>query len=164
MGSQSVRHDWVTDLNWINFFYSILNTQLKYNVHSTSWSLCGHTKYLSVYMVVVVVWLLSCVQLLWPFRLLFPWDFPSKNTDMGISMGIFLTQGSNSCLLHLGRVFTSKPPRKPHQLIIAQSHLLFPFIVVLHNSQWSGIHHQLFTCCIVHLIALSYWNMFYMII
>ena len=39
-----------------------------------------------------------------PFRLLCPWDFPGKDTRMGchfLPQGIFLTQGSNMCLLHL---------------------------------------------------------------
>ena len=32
-----------------------------------------------------------------------PWDFPGKNTGVGcqfVLQGIFLTQGSNPCLLH----------------------------------------------------------------
>ena len=36
--------------------------------------------------------------------LLCPWDSPGKNTGMGchsLLQGIFLTQGSNLCLLHL---------------------------------------------------------------
>ena len=39
-----------------------------------------------------------------PTRLLCPWDFPGKNTGMGchaLLQGIFLTQGSNLCLLWL---------------------------------------------------------------
>ena len=41
---------------------------------------------------------------LWPARLLCPWNFLSKNTGMGchfLLQGLFLTQGSNPCLLHL---------------------------------------------------------------
>ena len=37
-----------------------------------------------------------------PTRLLCPWNFPSKNTGVGchfLLQGIFLTQGSNPCLL-----------------------------------------------------------------
>ena len=40
---------------------------------------------------------------LYPTRLLFPWNSPSKNTGVGcdfLLQGIFLTQGSNSGLLH----------------------------------------------------------------
>ena len=40
---------------------------------------------------------------LWPTRLLCSWDFPGKNTGVGCHLllqGIFLSQGSNSCLLH----------------------------------------------------------------
>ena len=48
----------------------------------------------------------GCVQPhgLQPTRLLCPWDFPGKNTGEGcyvLLQGIFLTQGPNSCLLHL---------------------------------------------------------------
>ena len=38
-----------------------------------------------------------------PIRLLCPWDFPDKNTGVGchfLLQGIFMTQGSNPCLLH----------------------------------------------------------------
>ena len=41
---------------------------------------------------------------LWPSRLLYPWDFPGKNTGVGyhfLLKGIFLPQGSNPCLLRL---------------------------------------------------------------
>ena len=41
---------------------------------------------------------------LYPARLLCPWDSPSKNTGVGCHFflqGIFPTQGSNLCLLHL---------------------------------------------------------------
>ena len=40
---------------------------------------------------------------LWPTRLLYPWDFPSKNPGVRcqfLFQGIFLTQGSNLLLLH----------------------------------------------------------------
>ena len=40
---------------------------------------------------------------LYPARFLCPWDFPGKNTGVGchfLLQGIFLTQGSNPCLLH----------------------------------------------------------------
>ena len=36
-------------------------------------------------------------------RILWPWDFPGKNTGVGshsLLQGIFLTHGSNVCLLH----------------------------------------------------------------
>ena len=48
---------------------------------------------------------LSCVQLyvtLWTVAR-FPWDSPGKNTGVGcraLLQEIFLTQGSNLCLLH----------------------------------------------------------------
>ena len=50
----------------------------------------------------------SCLTLLgphglWPTKFLCPWDFLGKNTGVGcqfLLQGIFLTQGSNPCLLH----------------------------------------------------------------
>ena len=42
-----------------------------------------------------------------PTRLLCPWDFPGKNTGVGchfLLQGIFLTQGSNSGLLHCRQI------------------------------------------------------------
>ena len=49
---------------------------------------------------------LSCLTLgdpMEPTRLFCPLDFPGKNTGVGyhvLLQGIFLTQGSNMCLLH----------------------------------------------------------------
>ena len=48
-----------------------------------------------------------------------PWDSPRKNSGAGchtLLQGIFLTQGSNPCLLrllHCRRFFTTEPPGKP---------------------------------------------------
>ena len=61
-----------------------------------------------IFNVAVAVQSLSHVQLFcnpvdWPSGLLCPWDFPGKNTGVGCHLllqGIFLTQGSNLCLLH----------------------------------------------------------------
>ena len=41
-----------------------------------------------------------------------PWDFPGKNTGVGchfLFQGIFVTQGSNLCLLHCRLFFTPEP-------------------------------------------------------
>ena len=59
-----------------------------------------------------------CLTLCNPARLLCPWDSPGKNTGVGcrsLLLGIFLTQGSNPCLLHrsVGRFFTAEPPGNP---------------------------------------------------
>ena len=52
-----------------------------------------------------------------PTRLLYPWDFPGKNTCRGyhfLFQGIFLTQGSNPCLLHCRRIlYPLEPLGKP---------------------------------------------------
>ena len=57
-------------------------------------------------------------QLLWPQELLWPWDFPRKNTGVGCHFflqGIFLTQASDSNLLHwqAGSLALTEPPGKP---------------------------------------------------
>ena len=63
---------------------------------------------------------------LWPYalqpaRLICPWDSPGKNTGVGcqdLLQGIFLTQGSNPCLVHLLHWQMSSlplvPPEKPN--------------------------------------------------
>ena len=72
------------------------------------------------------LYLLSCSVMsisvqpheLQPVRILCPWDFPGKNTGVGCHFhlqGIFLTQGSNLCLLrllHSGGFFTDEPSGK----------------------------------------------------
>ena len=50
-----------------------------------------------------------------PTRLLHPWDFPAKNIEVDchfLLQGIFLTQGTNLCLLHC-RFFTTESPEEP---------------------------------------------------
>ena len=61
-----------------------------------------------------------CPTLCNPARLLWPWDFPGKNTGVGfhfLPQGMFPTQGLNPRLLHLllwaGRFFPTEPPGKP---------------------------------------------------
>ena len=57
---------------------------------------------------VVFKWLSPAWLVLWPHglrpsRLLYPWDFPVKDTGVGchfLLQGIFLAQGSSPCLLH----------------------------------------------------------------
>ena len=89
---------------------------------------------------VVVVAVFSCpvvynsLQPLWtvqPARLLCPWSFPGRNTGVGchfLLQGIFLTQGSNPCLLHCKVDFffflTTEPLGKPASYII--SHRSWP--------------------------------------
>ena len=53
---------------------------------------------------------------LWPSRLLYPQDFPGKNTGVGyhfLLKGIFLSQGSNPCLLCLLHWQTGSLSRPP---------------------------------------------------
>ena len=66
----------------------------------------------TMYVAAVVVWPLSCVQLLRPHglqpaRLLCLWDFPGKNTETGchfLLQGIFSTRGLNPGLLHCRQI------------------------------------------------------------
>ena len=66
-------------------------------------------------------------QGLGPTRLLCPWDFPGNNTRVGCNFllqGIFVTQGSNPCLLCLGladRFFTTSVTYVKLKLNIPQS-------------------------------------------
>ena len=52
-----------------------------------------------------------------PTRLLYPWDFPGKNTRVGCHaflQGIFPTQGLNPCLLRLLHWQVGSLPLAPH--------------------------------------------------
>ena len=60
----------------------------------------------------------SCLTLCnpMPFRLLHPSDFPGKNTEVSchfLLQGIFLTQGSNTDLLHCRQTLPFEPPGNP---------------------------------------------------
>ena len=66
-----------------------------------------------------------------PTRLLCPWDSPGRNTGVGchaLLQGIFPTQGSNLCLLHLPHRQAGSlplaPPGKPNLILV---------IVIGHN-------------------------------
>ena len=70
-----------------------------------------------------------------PNRLLYPWDYPGKNTGVIFHFrlqGIFLTQGSNLCLLcfliYIRRCFTTVPP---NTITLIWSQLFISWIVVL---------------------------------
>ena len=91
MGSQRFRHDLVTEQQCIKEKYVLLYYTLLFYLKQCA----------------CVVSCFRHVQLLatpWPTSLLFPWDSPGKKTGMGchfLPQGVFLTQGSNSCFLHL---------------------------------------------------------------
>ena len=57
-------------------------------------------------------------------RLLYPWDFPGKNTGVDCHFqGIFLTQGLNPDLLYWQAGFlTTEPPGKPLECLKAQQY------------------------------------------
>ena len=62
-----------------------------------------------------------------PTRLLCPWDFPGKSTGVGcyfLLQGIFLTQGSNPCLLHCRQMLYHLSHQGTHHNILSS-----PFLV-----------------------------------
>ena len=68
---------------------------------------------------------------LWPTRLLCPWYFSGKNTGVGchfLFQGIFLTQESNQCLLHLLHLLHWQVDSLP------QSHLGSPYEQIIHSK------------------------------
>ena len=68
-----------------------------------------------------------------PARLLYPWDFPGKNTGMGchfLLQGILPTQGWTSYLLHW------EVGSFPLSLRIGSSLLLGPFILFRPSIEW----------------------------
>ena len=95
---------------------------------------------LHVYVLTACLVVQSCATLCDPLdckptRLLCPWDSPGKNTGVGCmpsSRGIFPTQGSNPCPLHLlhwqAGSLPSAPPGKPsslsgsHQIPVSEIH------------------------------------------
>ena len=93
---------------------------------------------------------MDCMQ---PSRLLCPWNFPGKNTGVGfhfLLQRIFLTQGSNLCLLHLLHWQTdSLPP----------SHLEAHITTHMHENTSSSFK---FVCMRVdpHLSTHVHWNLF----
>ena len=64
-----------------------------------------------------------------PARLLCPWDSPGKTTGVGchaLLQGIFLTQGSNPCLMALelaGRLFITSTTSAPNQSAVLSGSL-----------------------------------------
>ena len=71
-------------------------------------------------------------------RLLRPWDFPGKSTGVGchfLLQGIFLTQGSNSCLLCLLHYQADSlpvvPPGKPLVILLGcPQKMVCPYILL----------------------------------
>ena len=72
-----------------------------------------------------------------------PWDSPGKNTEVGchfLLQGIFSTQGSNLCLLHLSIgpqilylwCYQGSPKRQNYILNGYVLHLIFFIIIFLH--------------------------------
>ena len=79
-----------------------------------------------------------------PARLLSPWDSPGKNTGVGchfLPWGNFLTQGSNSCLLHY------------KQMLYCLSQQGSPLVLKLHSIWWGSVaicfSHSLFVLALI---------------
>ena len=87
----------------------------------------------------------SCLSSLWPHgeqptRLLCLWDSPGKNTGVGchaLPQGFYLTQGANTCLLHLpalaGRFFIIRTTWESQNSIVEIAHNL--------GSSWPSAFH-----------------------
>ena len=92
------------------------NTKQSKNKRKTfEWEICLLS--VSVCMKVKVKALVaqSC-WIIWD-SMVWPWDFPGKNTGVGchsLLQGIFPTQGSNLGLLHVGRFFAVWANREAH--------------------------------------------------
>ena len=73
-----------------------------------------------IYSVVLVsdvdwMWFMWIIAEWFMYRFLCPWDFAGKSTGMGchfLLQGIFLTQGSNRCLLHCRGILSHWATRK----------------------------------------------------
>ena len=112
MGSQRVGHNWATEHTRMNTYY-LLRQDAFYNQLCLALDISSQ-KYTTgyFYMCRYNCWCClvakSCLTLLLPSelqpdRILFPGDFPGKNTGVSchfLLQGIFLTQESNPSLLH----------------------------------------------------------------
>ena len=95
----------------------------------------------------IVVELLTLLQphRLQPTELLCPWDSPGKKTEVGchfLLQGIFLTQGSNPCLLHCRRILyhwaTDKGTDSAPSSLTVFPNLLVNELFQTHNSFFYG--------------------------
>ena len=96
---------------------------------------------------------------LYPTRFLCPWNFSGKNTEVGchflLQFAIFLTQGSNACLM-LDRFFTTDHLGSPYSWFRSVQSLSR---VWLFATPWiaarQAVHHQLpeFTQTHVHQVS-----------
>ena len=89
----------------------------------------------------------SCLTLqsykLWPTRLLCPWDPPGKNTGVGchfLLRGIFLTQGSNLCVLCLLHW---------QWVLQHQRHLGYPSQCINHCYNFQTVKKQRYNCPLI---------------
>ena len=75
-----------------------------------------------------------------PTRVICPWDFPNKNTRVGchfLLQGIFLTWGSNMCLLHWqADSLPLSHQRSPHTKVWGAFTLSLKEITVLRGGCW----------------------------
>ena len=91
-------------------------------------------------------------------RLLYPWDFPGKNTGVDchfLLQGIFLTQGSNHGSLIGRRILYSEPSEKPNYKLPATKTTIIIFhhmVLHIHNVkilsvQFSSVAQSCPTLC-----------------
>ena len=105
MGSQRVGHDWATELNWTELNWTIYIIIIRKIDHTSSPS--PRLNVFSFFLLELLLFSLMSNYFVTPWTVahqaLCPWDFPGKNTGVSchfLLQGIFLTQGSNSGLLH----------------------------------------------------------------
>ena len=109
--------------------YSLIciNTLCVLCAHS-SLTLCNPCTVALKTLMVVVVWSLSCVWFMWPHRLqptrlLCPWDFPDKNTEVCchfLLQEVFPKQRLNPGLLHCRWSLLTSHQRNSNHTIICQ--------------------------------------------
>ena len=82
-----------------------------------------------------------------PTTLLCPWDFPDKNTGVGchfLLQGIFLTQGSNICLLHWQADFTREA--LCYKFLESTQTLIHGALCPPHSAKWHANVSNLLFC------------------
>ena len=114
MGSQRLRHHWVTftctDTRTLSIIVTMVYIRSSRPYSSYNWKFVPFPQPLSISLIphsLAIAFLVKSQSCVWLFcdlsaSLLCPWDFPSKNTGMSchfLSQGVFQTQGLKPCLL-----------------------------------------------------------------
>ena len=115
-----LRHFSRIDLLYFLFSLGALTTlRMRHCMHTCMFGCFSHVKLLRPYG-------------LYPTRLLCPWAFPGKNTGVGcyvLLQGIFLTEGSNRCLLCCRNPFLLSHWGSPKEILLA-IYSIIPIITI----------------------------------